>query len=91
MKEYPLTAKQLAKEVQNQCPDCGTNTVWQIIASEGLKHNTNYSKFVFNSRESEQRYEETGALPVVAISIYNPEAVDYIVNVYRQTYQVDEE
>lgn len=91
LKEYPLTATQLAAEVKKKCPECGTNTVWQIIAEERLKKNRNYSLPSFSNLAAEQKFEETGRWTTSTPFIYKPEAVDYIVNVFRQNGDLFEE
>ena len=91
LREYPLTATQLADAVKKKCPECGTNTVWKIIAAEQLKRNRTYSLPSFSNLAAEEKFEETGRWTASTPFIYKPEAVDYVVNIFRQNGDLFEE
>lgn len=83
--KYPLGAIQLAKKVRDKCPECTSHHVWKIIADEGLKTNPKYSCFNFRKASDLQRYEKTGRVRNGTPSIYSDEAVDHIVNIFKNS------
>lgn len=85
MKNYPLSASELADAIKKACPECGKNRVWEIIKSEGLKENREYATYTFNKASDLKTFEETGSVSKYALSIYKEEAVDYILNIFRNS------
>lgn len=85
MKDYPLSASELAAEIRKICPDCGKNRVWEIIKSDGLKDNKEYATYSFYKPSDLKKFEETGEVSKSALSIYKLGAVDYIVNIFRNS------
>ena len=83
LKDYPYTATQLADKIKRKLPDVPRNKVWDAIAENGLKTNTDYSVFVFSSNVKRARYEETGDSGF-APSIYNQRAIDFLLNVLKK-------
>lgn len=82
-KLYPLSAMELAAEVKKVLPVASANEIWKVIRENGMKDNTDYSAYNFRNKKQEDRYQETGEVPSVMPSIYNWNAVDFIVNVLR--------
>lgn len=80
-KSYPLTALELVDEIQKSFPDAKQNQVWKTISNNDLKNNTDYSAYVFRSKKQEDLFNETGVLPSATPSIYNENAVAFIVKV----------
>ena len=78
--EYPLSATELARAVKEQLPDISRNTVWKVIKDNDMKNNRDYSAYNFRNRKQEELYKEIGKLPAATPSIYNHNAVDFIVN-----------
>lgn len=83
VKEYPLSAMELAEAVRKDYPHAGQNRVWKAIQENGVKENTDYSVYNFRNKSQEDQFKKTGRLPVATPSIYNDNAVDLIVNVLR--------
>jgi len=84
LKTYPFTATQLAKEIQKILPNVPRNSIWATIAENDLKNNTDYAAFVFSNNSAKQKYKETGD-PGYAPSIYNQRAIDFLINVLKQS------
>jgi hypothetical protein len=84
LKAYPFTATQLAKEIKTVLPRAPQNMIWAAIAENDLKNNTDYAAFVFSNNSSKQQYEDTGNSGY-APSIYNQRAIDFLINVLRQS------
>ncbi len=78
--EYPLSATEVARAVKERLPDISRNTVWTVIKDNDMKNNRDYSAYNFRNRKQEELYKESGKLPAATPSIYNHNAVDFIVN-----------
>lgn len=82
-KSYPLSATDLADEVKKQIPTSTRNAVWACISENQLKNNPDYSAYNFRNKKQEDTYKDSGILPSNTPSIYNQNAVDFIVNVLK--------
>jgi len=80
-KEYPYSATELAAAVCTGCPRATQHDVWRAIADNDLKNNTRYSAYNFRNKSQEDRFRDTGHIPVATPSIYNQHAVDFLVKV----------
>jgi hypothetical protein len=85
MKNYPLSALELAGEIKKACAECGQNRVWEIIKSEGLKDNPEYATYTFYKPSDLRKFEETGEISKNALSIYKINTVDHIVNIFQNS------
>mgnify|MGYP005857644549 CR=1 FL=1 len=83
IKEYPLTARELAKAVREAMPGTKQNTVWRVIRDTGLKDNPDYSSYVFSSKKQKDAFENEGKLSNATPSIYKESAIDFICQVLR--------
>ena len=82
LKEYPLSAKELADKVKTRI-SISTNDIWRIINETNMKTNPDYSIFNFRNKSQEECFEKTGNVPKGVPSIYKLSAIDYIVTVYN--------
>ncbi len=73
----------LAKEVKKEIPDAYPNIVWEIIYDNDMKENPDYSAYNFRNKRHEDEYKKTGQVPSGTPSIYNQNAVEFIVNVVK--------
>jgi len=83
VKQYPLSATELAAEVKKIQPDVGANRVWQIVKENDLKNNTDYAAYNFRNKKQEDDFNESGILTSLTPSIYNYRAVEFIVSVSK--------
>jgi predicted HTH transcriptional regulator len=83
-KAYPLSAKELAKEVIKLDQRIHESNVWRIIKEEQIKSNESFSAYVFKSDSQEKTYISTGNLPKSVPSIYNYQAVKFIVSKFAE-------
>ena len=81
VKEYPLSAVELATEVKKRLPKTNLNDIWKAIKENKLKYNKDYSVFNFRNKSQQDEYEETGKIPSGTPSIYNHKAADYLIKV----------
>lgn len=83
LKEYPLSAVDLANEIRKREPTIKMNKVWEIIKENGIKDNKDYSDYSFRNQRHRLDYENNGVLAKGTPSIYKPTAVDFILSVFR--------
>lgn len=83
IKRFPFSAKELASEVKNIVPKVSTNDIWTMIRENDLKTNFDYSAYNFRNKQQEDRYKATGVVPTGCPSIYNKNAIDFIVKVIK--------
>jgi replicative DNA helicase len=88
LKEYPLSATELADEVKKRNPSINQNRIWAILKENDLKNNLVYSDYVFRNKKQESDYENNGTVASGIPSIYKKTAIDFILNVFRNEQQV---
>lgn len=82
-KQYPLSATEVMSQVKSECPEAKHNEVWAVIRDNDLKSNRYYSAYVFRNKRQEDEYNSQGTVPNGLTSIYNHQAVEYILKVLR--------
>ncbi|MBL4898706.1 MAG: ATP-binding protein [Colwellia sp.] len=82
-KSYPLSALELVDEVRKIYPAAKQGDVWSSIAENDIKNNLDYSAYNFRSKKQEDNYKESGDLPKAIPSIYNVNAVTFIVKILK--------
>ncbi|MET0076408.1 MAG: ATP-binding protein [Candidatus Thiodiazotropha lotti] len=82
-KAYPLSALELVAAVQKEHPQAKQGQVWKTISENDMKNNTDYSAYNFRSKRQEDEFNENGILPSAIPSIYNENAVAFIVKVIK--------
>jgi len=83
VKKYPLSAMDLANEVKAQLPKITRNKVWHVISDNDMKNNLTYSAYNFRNKKQEDTFKDTGVVPSGVPSIYNYDAVEFIVNALK--------
>lgn len=86
LREYPLSATELADKIIIKDNRIGKNTVWKIIGTTDLKSNLDYSTYNFANKKQEDEYLLNGTLPNIIPSIYKESAIDFIINFYNSNY-----
>lgn len=81
IKEYSLSALELAHIIKQKVPSCSRINVWAVIKDNDIKNNSDYSAYNFRNKKKEDEYKETGKIPKGTPSIYNKKAVNFITNV----------
>lgn len=80
---YPLSALELVAAVRKEHAPAKQGQVWKAIAENDMKNNTDYSAYNFRSKKQEEDFKENGTLPTATPSIYNENAVAFIVKVLK--------
>lgn len=88
LKIYTLTATDLFKSIKAECPTIKQNEYYKIIADHKIKDKKEHSDFVFRSNKQQEQYEKFGILQKGITSVYKPSAVEFIVNAYKNTYEL---
>lgn len=78
LREYPLSAKELAAKVKEQ-GGVKINDVWRLIAKHKIRENKQYAYYNFRCKKQADEYLLHGRVPNGVPLIYKPEAVDYII------------
>jgi hypothetical protein len=81
IREYPLSALELAEAVRGKLPGVKQNDICQAISDNGMKDNPDYSAYNFRNKRQDDAYRETGVVPLGTPSIYNHRAVEFLVKV----------
>lgn len=83
IKEYPLSAMELAQAVKEELPNSSINNIWQVIKENDIKSNSDYSAYNFRNKKQEDEYKKNGVVHSVTPNIFNHKAVDFIVNILK--------
>lgn len=81
---YPLSAMELAIEVKKQIPSAPTKRIWEIIKENSLKNDATYSAYNFRNWSQEKEYKDSGRVASGIPSIYNQQAIDFIIKILTQ-------
>jgi hypothetical protein len=79
--QYPYSSELLWKEVKKRMPDLKQNIVYQVIRENGIKNNQQYSAYNFRTKQHENNYIQTGKIPSGTPSLYNKDAIEYILKI----------
>lgn len=82
-KTYPLSASELADKVKAKLPRVRRNDVWKCLTENKVKGNLDYAAYNFRNKQQEDKYKETGVVPVATPVIYKLSAIDFLVNILR--------
>lgn len=83
LKEYPLSAMELAREIKKKQPKINQNRIWEIIKENDIKNNKTYADYVFKNIKQQEDYETKKNVHKGTPSIYKILTVDYIINIYK--------
>lgn len=82
LKEYPLSAKELADVIKAKA-NISSNNVWRIINENNIKSNPDYSIYNFRNKKQEEQYGKDGIVPNGVPSIYKESTIDFIIKIYQ--------
>ena len=77
--QYPLSYTELVERVKKSLPGAKASAIQDFIQAHKLKDNEAYSSYSFRTKAQEQAYEKSKVLPKGMTSIYNEDAVRFIV------------
>lgn len=83
LKDYPLSAKELADAIKEKCDTIKRNDIWRIINENNIKMNKDYSIYNFRNKKQEEEYEQNGVIHNGTPSIYKKATVDYIIQIFN--------
>ena len=82
LKEYPLSAKELADQIKAKA-GITQNNVWRIIDENKIKKDPDYACYNFRNKRQEEEYEQSGKVANGTPSIYKVAAIDYIIQIFN--------
>jgi len=57
-----------------------SNEINRVIKEHAIKQNREYSAYVFRNKAQQDKFERDGTLPIGVASIYNENAVRFVVS-----------
>lgn len=77
--QYPLSYKELIERLKKMHKDARPNQINKIIKQFKVKGNDALAEYSFRTKTQEDQYKKSGKLPKAIASIYNEDAVRFIV------------
>jgi hypothetical protein len=77
--QYPLSYTELFARVRAKKPGVKQQQLNEVLRRYNLKKNERYCAYSFRTKAQEEEYQRSGRLPSGATSIYNEEAVQFVV------------
>jgi hypothetical protein len=77
--KYPVVYKELFAKVRKAKPEMKQHQLNKFIKEHNIKFNPKYAAFNFISKIQEEKYKSSGILPKGIISLYNEDAVRYVI------------
>ena len=82
---YPYTYTELVEHIKEVNPEIKQGDINNIIREDNLKKKKEYSAYNFRSKEQKVKYEKEGILPKNPTSIYNQNAIEYILEAFSSS------
>ena len=79
--KYPYSYSKLEKKIKGLRTNVKAYQIQKIIKENDIKGDKRYSDYNFRTKEHKDLYEKTGKLPNSANSIYNEDAVKFILRI----------
>jgi hypothetical protein len=76
--QFPFSYTELLEKVRAKKPGVKRNQIDDIVRRYNLKKNEQYSAYSFRTKAHEDKYKRTGKLPSGTASIYNEDAVQFV-------------
>jgi hypothetical protein len=83
--QYPLSYTELVMKVKKSLPGVKTSTISEVIKAHKLKGNEAWSAYSFRTKAQEQAFEKSKNLPNGVTSIYNEDAVRFVIQKLQET------
>ncbi len=81
--QYPYSFSEMKIKILAQIPDINQNHIHTVISDNNLKDDSKYSAYNFRTKTHEDNYKELGEIPNGTPSLYNDEAIEFIVRRLR--------
>ncbi|MCQ2605534.1 MAG: hypothetical protein MJ204_03195 [Bacteroidales bacterium] len=83
LKDYPLSATELADAIRARETNIKKNEIWKIIIENDIKNNLDYSTYNYRNKKQEETAKSSGIVPQGIPSIYKEATIDYIIKIYK--------
>ena len=77
--QYPYSFSEMKSKILAQTPNINQNHIHTVISDNNLKDDAKYSAYNFRTKTHEDNYKELGKIPSGTPSLYNDEAIEFIV------------
>jgi len=77
---YPYSYYELVSRIRAQKDNMNSNEINRVIKEHAIKQNREYSAYVFRNKAQQDKFERDGTLPIGVASIYNENAVRFVVS-----------
>ncbi len=81
IEQYPFSYTELRNRVKSARPNTKQTLIDKVIREKKIKDNSNMSAYNFRTKTQKDKWERTGVLPKDITSIYNENAVRFIIAV----------
>ena len=82
--DYPYSFTKLRKEIKARLPNVNQRLIHQVIKENNIKNSQQYSEYNFMNKDQEEEYKRSGLVRPDITSLYNKDAVEFIVKVLEQ-------
>lgn len=77
--QYPFSYKELCDRVKSRLPSVRPSKINEVIKTYQVKENPKYAAYSFRTKAQEEAFQSTGIVPKGTTSIYNDDAVRFVV------------
>lgn len=78
--QYPLSYTDFTKKIKKELPTVKENEIQKAVKKLKIKENLKYSAYNFRNQNQEAEYKKSGKLPSSIPTIYNDDAVKFVVS-----------
>jgi len=82
--QYQLSYKEMVEKIKAAIPTSNQSHINEIISNNELKQDTKYSAYNFRTKQHEDKYKETDEIPSGTPSLYNDNAVYFIIKALKE-------
>lgn len=79
--QYPYSYTKLREEIRKRLPNINQKLISQVIKENDIKNNPRYSAYNFMFKHHEEEYRKTGFIRSWTPSLYNQDAIEFIIKV----------
>nr|WP_273786631.1 ATP-binding protein [Brucella intermedia] len=83
--KYPYSYRNLSNKVKSIVPMAKDHVIVKLIQEHKLKQNSKFSAYNFRNKRQEDQYLSSKVLPSQTPSIYNEDAINYIVSILSKS------
>jgi hypothetical protein len=90
IEQYPYSFTEMKQKVLSQIPNAKLSQIHKVISENNVKNNPKYSAYNFRTKAHEEQYKETGQIPSSTPSLYNDDAINFIVRRLKEQTELEQ-